>query len=345
MPPKLTELPIPHETATRKGRVLFALSSLEWDLFFPHGTDFAQGEMFTHRTDSGADFEEALRLIDPDVLVTSWSTPPLRIEWLRRPRALRYICHTTGSVRKLVPRIYVEEGGLVTNWGTLAAKTVAEHALLLILASLRRLPEWQGVISGERRWQPSPIITRTLYGKRVGLHGFGNVARALVALLRPFGANIAAFSYGVPEEHFVQHEVARCDSLETLFEQSEILVECEALNRFTTGIVTRHLLELLPEGALFVNVGRGAVVDERALGELAGQGRLHVGLDVYSQDPIHPESLLHAVEDAVLSPHLAGPTTDQFPLCGKLVEKNLRAFLSGEAVEAMVTLEMYDRAT
>ena len=338
-------LPVSQISATRKGRILLALSEAEYALFFPRGFDSSTFESVSYAPGSDEPFEQMLARVDPEAIVTSWSTPPLRFEWLQEPRALRYVCHASGSVRSLVPRIFLERGGLVTNWGTLAARSVAEHALLLILASLRRLPEWRGGISGERRWQPSPIVTQTLYGKRVGLHGFGNVARALVALLRPFGASISAFSHGVPEELFAVHDVASCESLETLFEQSDILVECEALNRFTRGIVTRRLLELMPAGALFVNVGRGATVDEEALGELARQGRIQISLDVYTGDPIAPNSVLHQVEDAVLSPHIAGPTSDQFPLCGRLVEQNLQTYFAGDPLEAVVDLEIYDRAT
>lgn len=345
MPPDSTVLPVSQIAATRKGRVVLALSEPEYALFFPHGFDSSTFESVAYAPASDEPFEEMLARVDPEAIVTSWSTPPLQLEWLEEPRALKYVCHTSGSVRCLVPRQFLERGGLVTNWGTLAARSVAEHALLLILASLRRLSEWRGVISGERRWQPSPIVTQTLHGKRVGLHGFGNVARSLVALLRPFGTTISAFSHGVPEELFAVHDVTSCESLEALFEQSDILVECEALNRYTKGIVTRRLLELLPAGALFVNVGRGATVDEEALGDLARQGRFQVGLDVYSGDPIAPDSVLHQVEDAVLSPHIAGPTSDQFPLCGRLVEKNLATYFAGDPLEAVVTLEIYDRAT
>jgi phosphoglycerate dehydrogenase-like enzyme len=248
-------------------------------------------------------------------------------------------------VRHVVPRQFLERGGVVTNWGTLAAQAVAEQALLLILAGLRRLPEWPPVIAGRHRWHPSPIFTRTLYGKRLGIHGFGNVAHALVSLCRPFGVSVSAFTTGVPAEVYKRQNVTLCNSLEDLFENSDILVECEALTPLTRALVTRRLLRKLPQGALFVNVGRGAVVDEKALADLAQSGHLHLALDVFANDPIAPDSPLHAVEGAVLSPHIAGPTSDQFARCGDLVKKNLRAFFGGLPLDAVVTLEMYDRAT
>ncbi|WP_269537337.1 hydroxyacid dehydrogenase [Cerasicoccus fimbriatus] len=327
-------------------RILCALTDDELALFFPKGLRVAGAEIRRFDLESNTeDFRGSILEFEPEVIVSCWNTPLLEEDWRADFPFLRYVCHASGSVRSLLPRSYIEHGLVVTNWGTLVAANVAEHALLLILSGLRRSSEWPSVISGEREWQPSPIVTRTLFGKRVGLHGMGNVAQNLIRLLQPFDVCVFAYSEGAPEKLYGEHGAQRCDSLEALFAQSDILVECEALNEQTQGVVTRAVLEQLPEGALFVNVGRGAVVDEKALASLASEGRLDVALDVYQEDPIEPDSPLHQVADAVLSPHIAGPTSDQFARCGEQALRNLTAYLKGEPLEAVVTLEIYDRAT
>lgn len=334
----------PRQRQSARG-VLFTLNAAEQRLFFPDGFNQTDLDILAQSENDPRAFRELVRSENPRAVVTSWSTPALDEETPEEAPALRYICHTSGSVRQLVPRSFIERGILVTNWGILAAQAVAEHALLLILAGLRRLPEWRPVIDGELQWQPSPIVTRTLFDKRVGLHGFGNVARALADLLRPFGVAVSAFSEGVPPEHFAAHGVERKESLESLFTGCDVLVECEALTPRTHGCVTEALLRRLPEGTLFVNVGRGAVVDEEALASLANQGRLKLALDVFATDPIAPDSPLHRVKNALLSPHIAGPASDQFTRCGELALRNLRAFFDGRPLQALVTLEIYDRAT
>ncbi|PTX93012.1 hypothetical protein DB345_15350 [Spartobacteria bacterium LR76] len=329
------------------GRVALLINKKESDLFFPAGFSLPGTEIFEAADavhDGHLDLA-LLRSIGPQVVVTSWSTPPFPKETLAEVSTLQYVCHTSGSVRNLLPRPLLEQGLLVTNWGTLAADTVAEHALLLILSGLRRSPEWPDIIAGKRRWQPSPIRTRTLYGKRVGIHGFGNVARSLVQLLRPFAARISAFSTGVPLSHFTEYDVTPSESLEMLFASNDVIVDCEALNARTQGSVSRTVMELMPPGALFVNVGRGAIADETAIADLAASGRVYAALDVYKVDPIAPDSPLHAVDSIVKSPHIAGPTSDQFPRCGELALQNIAAFLRGDPVSAKVTLEIYDRAT
>jgi phosphoglycerate dehydrogenase-like enzyme len=189
------------------------------------------------------------------------------------------------------------------------------------------------------------LRSRTLAGKRVGLHGMGAVARALAGLLRPFGVNLAAYSRGVPEAHMLALGVRPCASLEELFRHAEVLFEVEGLNGHTRGSVTADLLELLPPDAVFVNVGRGALADEAALAALARAGRLRVGLDVYHREPLAADSPLRDNPGVLLSPHVAGPTWETYPLCGAQALENLAAYLRGETPENLVTLEIYDRAT
>jgi len=287
-----------------------------------------------------------LRRTRPEILLIGWSTPPLPAAWLDAPDCpLRYICHLAGSVRKVVPRSFLEKGGLVTNWGNFAGPYAAEHALLLALASLRNLNAWRPFIAqppGLR--EPESLGTRSLHGRRVGLHGFGHIARALLPLLRPFGVSVRVFSAGVPET-FIRAEGAEpCASLEELFRQSEILFECEALTPATTGSVNAAVLRALPDGAVFVNIGRGRVVDEAALVREAASGRLQVAVDVTSDD-MTERTALFQVPAAILSPHIAGPSHDQYPRCGELALQNVERYLRGEPPVARITLEIYDRST
>lgn len=280
----------------------------------------------------------------PEVLVTGWGSP-----MLSDPDKLdahpSYLCHLTGSLRSQLNRAWLEQGLLASNWGSVISHTIAEHALLLVLASLRQLPLWEHSRSGDA--SRTSLRTRSLRGKHVGLHGFGAIARELVSLLRPFGVSLAAYSSGVPARHFLDHGVRPCVSLEDLFSSSDILIEVESLTAQTKGIVNGELLRLLPEEAVFVNVGRGAVVDEVALVDLAGQKKLRVGLDVYAQEPLPLDSPLRKIPHVLLSPHIAGPTEDTYPLCGEHALRNLEAYLSGqrEKMTGVVTLAIFDRST
>lgn len=334
-------------------RILFAISASEKALFFD-GRLPLQNSAKLHtdwcpQDGTHATLASKLREFQPHILVTGWSTSHALPEWLSQPNhSARYICHLTGTVRNLVPRSFIERGGIVTNWGPLAGETVAEHALLLALGALRNLPRW-----GEIQTAPpgtNPVIhlqTQSLYRRRVGIHGFGAVARALLKLIAPFTNEVAIYSEGVPHELIEQHGAKLAPSLDALFAESEVLFECESLTPLTEKIITRELLAKLPDGATIVNVGRGRLIDEKALLQEAASQRLRVALDVFVNEPLNPASPWAKIKGPFLSPHIGGPSADCYPRFGAFTVANIDRYLTGEIanLEAVVTLPIYDRTT
>jgi len=338
----------PHSTE----RVLFALDPHEREGFFPDCAPEIPGVKTRWHSDGRLAPEAWLALLEefqPTVIVSCWSTPPIPAVFAATGSSLRYICHLVGSARNLVPRPFLERGGLLTNWGSLAGKIVAEQALLLALSSLRRQPAWRPLITGPRAnpWRSGTmrLKTRSLIGRRVGLHGFGHVARSLARLLEPFEVEISAYSAGVPASLMRAAGISPCASLVELASRSDVFFDCEALTPDSAGSVDAAVLAALPDNAVFVNVGRGRVVDEPALLREAETGRIQIALDVVAREPLGPDNPLVDISDAVLSPHIGGPTHDRFPDCGRLALKNIGRYLRGEPLESLITTELYDRST
>lgn len=280
----------------------------------------------------------------PTAVLTGWGTPAIPESALP---TLRLVAHTAGGVRQLVTRQMIERGLFVTNWGSLAGPSVAEAALMLTLATLRRLRHVQELMHNVRPpvSEVREVPIRGLFGRRVGLHGFGFVARNLIEMLKPFNCKIMAYSAGVPKEYMQQFGVTPAASLEELFSYAEILLEVEALTPQTAGSVTESHLRLLPDGACFINVGRGKVIDQRALERIAQEGRLQIGLDVYDVEPLPLDSPLRGLLNVTITPHTAGPTPDLRPACGRRQVDNLLRFARGEQPTEVVTPEVYDRST
>ncbi len=282
---------------------------------------------------------------EPEILITGWGAPRLPASRAAMP-SVQYVCHLPGSVRGLVPRSLLEEGLLVTNWGSCHAGTVAECALMLILCTLRRTAESNLVMHVDKGWKwPNDLRPQSLFHRRVGLHGFGAVARSLLPLLKPFGVSVQAYSAGVPAEIFAASGVRQAASLEELFSTSDVLVEVEAASSFNIGSVTENHFRLLPPGAVFVNVGRAAVVEEAALMRVAGEGWLPMGLDVYHQEPLPADSPLRGLPHVCLLGHQAGPTPDRRCDCGRFALENLRAYRAGQPLRGVVTAEAFDLMT
>jgi phosphoglycerate dehydrogenase-like enzyme len=150
---------------------------------------------------------------------------------------------------------------------------------------------------------------------------------------------LAAYSQGVPGSLFEECQVKCAESLEELFATSDIIIECEALTARTRGSVDERLLRLLPDHAVFVNVGRGEVVEEAALIKIGLEGRLSIGLDVYEREPISAQYPLWGKKNVLLSPHIAGLTTDTLRILCEFALNNLQRYLKGEKMEAAVSLD------
>ena len=180
---------------------------------------------------------------------------------------------------------------------------------------------------------------------RATIHGFGPVARELVALLKPWGCPITVFAPDATADLAHAHGVERAASLEALFSENQIIVELAPLIPATTGIVSEKILRLIRPGGVFVNVGRGAVVDEAALIRVAREGKIAIGVDVYTEEPLPADSGLRALPNVNLTPHIAGPTIDRYADAGAFAVKNLRAYVEDRPLEAVITPEVYDFST
>lgn len=330
-------------------KIVVALTAQERALFFDEtiGTAASSWHFLSDAQLDPNGWSRRLARLQPTILVTGWKTPSLPARWIGQPHCpLQYVCHVTGSVRLLVPRVFIERGGVITNWGNSVSSQVAEHALLLALAALRNAAQWRAFIArpvSKRRIEQ--LATKTLHSRRVGVHGFGSVARALVPLLAPFAVAIEAYSAGVPPDLMRAVGVRPATSLTTLFSHSEVLFECEALTPATACSITAGVLAALPDDAVFVNVGRGGLVDDAALQREIASGRLRVALDVATDEPLTPASRYVGARNVILSPHIGGPTLDRYEECGRLALANLRSFIDGRIPAGAISLAAYDRAT
>lgn len=291
-----------------------------------------------------ARFARELAGIDPDILLGCWKTPALPDPL---PPRLRYICYITGSVKRLISRTHLERGLLVTNWGGSISRTVAEAALFHILACLRNASHWAIAMHqpGVAAWKNGLSDSRSLFCRSVGIHGFGPVARELVGLLKPWNCSVMALAPDLNAELAHAYGIDRAASLDALFSENEIIVELAPLIPATTGLITERVLRLIRPGGVFINVGRGAIVDEDALLRVAREGKISIGLDVYTTEPLPADSGFRTLPKVSLTPHTAGPTIDRYPDAGAFAVKNLRAYVEGRPLEAVVTPEIYDQSS
>lgn len=290
-----------------------------------------------------AEFAAELERRNPEVLVGGWSTPRLPDPW---PSNLRYVLYVSGSVKNIVSRAHLEKGLVITNWGNSISRIVAEAALMHLLNCLRQTVHWTLHMHITKGWNEDAPPAWSLYGRQVGIYGFGFIARELSRLLKPFGSEVMTFAPGVPDEVLDDHGVIRATSLEQLFAENPAVVNLAPLTAETTDTIRREHLESLPAGeGVFVSVGRGPVINEDALIECARSGRIQMALDVFHEEPLPADSPLRGLPNVMLTPHRAGPTQDRMRDAGEFAVRNLERYVKGEELLAVVTPEIYDAST
>ncbi|BEP17936.1 hypothetical protein PYJP_12880 [Pyrofollis japonicus] len=261
---------------------------------------------------------------------------PVNRELLGEAKGLELVITRTSGLDGIDVGAAEEKGVCVTNQPEVIAEAVAEHALGLAIAAAKLLVAGHSyVVSGEwarqgwpRWWRP-----RLLYGRRLGLLGMGRIA-SLVAQKFRAALGVREIYYWSrrrkPELEVVLG--ARRLSLEELFERSEILVAALPCTDETRGLVTLDLLEKLPRNAIFVNVGRGCVVEEGALEKLLERrSDIRVALDVYEEEPVPPEHPLvnqyQGGDRAVFTPHIAGYSEESMIATAILAAMQARRYL------------------
>lgn len=208
------------------------------------------------------------------------------------------------------------------------AHAVAEHAVALMLAALRRITTLDAELRrGE--WARAPIAQ--LEGKTVGVVGFGAIGRRAAKLASAFGARVLVTTAG-PDHGRADAAGARHASIESLLADSDIVTLHLRLDPSTAGYLTRERLALMKRTSVLVNTARGALVDRDALLDALRGARIAcAALDVFHEEPLPPSDPLRALPNVVLTPHIAGNTPEVIASGLELAVHNVAQFLRGTA--------------
>jgi phosphoglycerate dehydrogenase-like enzyme len=198
-------------------------------------------------------------------------------------------------------------GIAVANMPGANAASVAEGALLLMLAALRRLPELDRATREGRGWPSDPNLgetVRDIGGATVGLIGYGNIAKRVEAIVAAMGAEVLHTSTGDDG-----HPGWR--SLPDLLAASDIVSLHLPLTAQTSSLLDAAALALMRPSAVIVNTSRGPIIDEKALVDALSGGRLAAaGLDVFAVEPVAADNPLLSLDNVVLTPHVTWYTAD-----------------------------------
>ena len=208
------------------------------------------------------------------------------------------------------------------------AQSVAEHALTLMLACLRRLPIIdQNTKAGVWKKQEQGIQTAELKGKTVGIFGMGNIAKTLVSMLKPFRARILYYNLFQEPIEYENENNMRFVGIDELLQNSDIVTIHCALTDETRNLINAESIRAMKDGAVLINTARGEIVDAQAIADALASGKLaFAGLDVHEKEPIPEDYPLKHIGNVILTPHIAGVTADSFRAMMHSAFRNIALF-------------------
>lgn len=209
------------------------------------------------------------------------------------------------------------------------AQSVAEHAVLLILACLKKLTVINNnVKNGVWEKQEQGLSTFELSGKTVGLVGIGNIGKRVATILNTFGAKVLYY-----DEYAPNCDIAEKVDLETLYAKSDIISLHCPLTDETRAMINQKSISMMKDNAIIVNTSRGPLVNTADLISAIKSGKISfAGLDVYEEEPVKNDELL-SLDNVITTPHIGGVSYDSFNRMMAEAINNINLFDQGRLDE------------
>lgn len=251
--------------------------------------------------------------------VPPYQVGPRVAEVLPRMTSLEVVQTLTAGVDNV--RAHVPDGVMLCTGRGIHDASTAELALTLVLASLRGVP---GFVRDQDRHHWQTGWHQALADKRVLIVGYGAVGEAVERRLLPFEVEVVRVARTAREG------VRPIADLPRLLPDADVVVLVVPLTDETRGLVDAAFLGAMKEGALLVNVARGAVVDTDAVVAALHAGGLHYATDVAEVEPLPPDHPLWDAPNLLVSPHVGGASTAMWPRARRLVRDQLHRYAAGE---------------
>lgn len=231
-------------------------------------------------------------------------------------------------------------GIAVSYAGGAVSPAVAEHAMALMLALARRVPDMLQVVMARRAWDRTLVApkARPLEGSTLAIVGYGHIGRELARRARAFDMRVIAVARN-PQPDPLLDEALPLASLHAALRQADFVAVCVALTPETTHLLDDAAFAACKPGALVVNVARGPVLDQPALVRALQSGHLGgAGVDVSDPEPLPPDDPLWDCPNLIVSPHFAGSGSPRsIARLAEGVADNLQRLMAGQPLQHVVS--------
>ncbi|MBI4337929.1 MAG: glycerate dehydrogenase [Chloroflexi bacterium] len=268
------------------------------------------------------------RLRDAEVAIVERTSSRVTAEVLAHASRLKHIAVYGIGVDNVDLDYCRKRSIMVTNTPGYSAPVVAEAAIALALAVLRRIPQYDDRVRAGL-WQDPGQAPGQLYGKTLGVVGTGNIGAATARLGLAHGMKVIAWTLHPSAERARELGIEYV-SLEDLMRTADVVSISLRHTPQSEKLINGRLLGLMKPTAVLVNTARGPIVDQEALVEVLRQRRIRgAGLDVFTPEPLPAGHPLCEMDNVVLSPHIAAATPEMALAGMGMAVDNIRNALEG----------------
>lgn len=257
---------------------------------------------------------------------------------------LKWIHSTAAGIGQLMFPELRSSGIEVTNASGVHSIPIAEHVLGTLLALARRFPDCfryqQQAHWAQRELWDAPVRPRELRGQVLLFIGFGHIGRGAAKIARPLGARIWAVTRSGKPDAELAEKVFPASKLHEALPEADFVILAAPETPETRKLIGARELALMKPSAYFLNVARGALVDEPALiAALERRAIAGAALDVASEEPLPPESPFWGLDNAMITPHVSAVSEHLWARQTELLMENLERWFSGRELLNRVDLE------
>ncbi|MDA8126615.1 MAG: D-2-hydroxyacid dehydrogenase [Deltaproteobacteria bacterium] len=281
---------------------------------------------------AGAEWEAVSEHI-PAATILLAPTRRITDELLKQASCLRWIASTSAGNDRLARNPLLPDATLLTK-GLSHGESMAEYVLAYLLFFGRKI----GPLLKKQRqriWDRSLSEVRPvpLRGQTIGVLGLGSIGQAVARRAKESGMHVLGMRRH-PDPIPQVDEIFGPRDLDRLLPRVDCLVVVLPLTEETHHVLGKRQLEMLKDGALLINIGRGPEIDERALVEVLKTGRIRAVLDVCEIEPLPPDSELWRLNNVILTPHVSG-IASPVEICDEFVD-NYHRWQRGEPLPGVV---------
>jgi len=264
----------------------------------------------------------AQHMANTDILLT-WGAMDIRPLYLTAPK-LKWIHALSAGVENLIFPEMATNNTLLTNSRGIHGIPISEHVFAIMLSFTRGLNVFIRQ-QGKKLWKRSPV--EEIHDKTIGIVGLGSIGREIAKKAKGMGMQVIASKKTMTTELFVD-KLYTSEQLPELLADADFVIVALPLVEETKNLFTIKEFSLMKPSAYFINISRGAVVNENDLVTALEQGLIKgAGLDVFEQEPLAESSHFWDMENVIITPHLAALSPNYLDRAIKLFADNLSRYI------------------